>query len=330
MLIQTTMVWALGAVGVALVVPVSAARAWASAAEAQNSCFPDELRSMRFAGGEAMAVAQNFRSGLRYREGGDSIHRSVRERAGPNSAWTGSEIEYTFSYELTAATFREGGEFLYLAGIRPSDCVDVIEQWVFEPEAGAPIARSAASPATTPAVGPIGTPAPPFELLPGTAGSGGYVDVDLRAGTQPAPRRRVIYEGNDLGHIRSMVADPEGRFLLLQAHGNSGIYRIDLMITPTLAPVLLFDAAATPPLVHARRMAVYDIPAAGGRCYVLPASQGDVMPKDATWVVIKDPNNDGVFDAIESYSNAEWQGSPLGDRTNWRDLAIAEGYQPDW
>jgi hypothetical protein len=315
-------------VSVILAVRVATATA-APVLPVQVSCFPDELRNLRFAGGEAMAVADNYKSSLRYEEGADSIHRDVRERADASSPWVGSDVEYSFSFALTAATFRDGGDILYLAGIRESDCADIIEQWTFQPSTGAPVLRSAISPTTTPAVGPIGMVTPPFSFVPGTAGSGGYISPELR-GTQPAPRRRVLYEGSGLGHVRSMVADPEGRFLLLQSHGDSGIYQLNLLVTPIPAPQLLFSASSTPALVTARRMVVYDIPAAGGRCYVLPASQGDVMPKEAAWVILKDPNNDGVFDAIESYTNAAWQASPLGDRTSWRDLAIANGYQFNW
>ena len=113
-----------------------------------------------------------------------------------------------------------------------------------------------------------------------------------------APRdpasRRVVYRGTHMGHIRSIVADPEGRFLLALSYPTGALYRFDLM-QPGL-PELLYTVGDIPHLNSATSLVVrHDV--SDGRQYVICEFDGCVMPAEYSWTILSDPNNDGVLDA---------------------------------
>ena len=291
-----------------------------------SPCFPPELIDFRFAPVEPTGLGGNYRNSISFKEAGHTITRLLWERANASSPWEKSETEYTVSYEITAVAYREGGDVLYVAGIQETDCSDVIERWTFSPLNGSLTLRSALSPTTSPPVGPIGTPSSSLVMVPGVVGTGGYVSPPQR-GTPRSPQRRVIYQSTGFGHVRSMAADPEGRFLLVQSHQTSEVYQLNLLGTAPLVPQLIVSPSTIPSLTLLRRIQVYDVAAAGGRAYILSAPHNDQIAADAPWAILKDPGNDGVFDAVQGYSAAEWLASPYSDKTSWTRLIYASGFQ---
>ncbi len=310
-----------------LVALIACARSEAHAAPAPDDDFPSDLLSVDFGHCEITGLDENARRGVNFAVGGRSFTRTAKERAETESPWFDTRTTFSVPFRITDLSGRDGGDVLYVAGIREADGADLIEEWAFPPQRGARVLRAALSPTTTPAVGPVGVPAPPLVLLPGIAGAGDFVIPPAREAAPPE-RRRMLYTGAELRHIRSLVADPEGRFLLLQAHGNSAIYQLDLLSPAPCTPKLVCSSATTPELKRTTSMSAWDIGAAGGRVYLLVSTEACVTPIDAEWVLLKDPDNDGNFDSIEGFSNAAWLASPYADRAAWGLLHCAPGYNP--
>jgi len=176
----------------------SAAAAMITTAVPSGCTFPEDLKTAKFIPYVATGLSENYRSSIGYNGGDDAIVRKVRERVSATDAWETSEQEYSLSFRITSVAHREGGDVVYLAGIRESDCMDVIEEWTFPTKTGGRLLQAAVSTTTTPAVPPVGTPAPPFTLQPSVRG-GTYVPVSQRPGRDPAPVRKILWRFRELG-----------------------------------------------------------------------------------------------------------------------------------
>src|SRR5690606_21185872 len=118
------------------------------------------------------------------------------------------------SLRISAVAARQGGDTVYVAGLT-DDGQDVIEEWTFDPPDGQWILRAPTSPPP-----PLGVAMGPFVPTLTVQGGGSYAPPPDSTYVTPTIRaviRRGHPEepGSPLGHVRSMDADPEGRFLVL-------------------------------------------------------------------------------------------------------------------
>lgn len=281
---------------------------------AQTTCeMPEALLDFSYFPFHVTGLSSTVKAGILFEPGDTSLVRRVQERPEASAAWTAQETEYSTSFTITAVSWREGGDVLYIAGFDKRTCLDVIEEWTFTKRTGAPVLHAAASPASTPPVPPMGTPAPPFALNSTIVGGGDYLEPGERVGLQPPPQRRVLIGGTSFGRLRGVVADPEGRFLLFLAHGTSGIYQLDLMAEPPEAPVLLYTPSDAGPLADVRTMQIFEHKTLPGRHVILTESQHGVLKEGAEFVVLSDPENDGAFNSIQSFDAQEWSAGPYSD-----------------
>ena len=270
----------------------------------QTPCeLPPAMMQYDMFGVTSAGLDSTYKSYFEYYPSLSWVTRVIKEREDTDAEWETQGQELTTSYAIVDIAPRDGGEYVYVAGLQTSDCTDVIEEWRFSPADGAFTFRASASPTTSPPIPPVGTPAPPLTLHPEP--NGGTFVAPSERGHLSAPRRTVLYTGTSLGHIRSMEVDPQGRFLLIQSHGDSGIYQLDLLEEPPLTPQMLFSAAAIPELLTTTTLATYDNPAVGGRFFLLMQTDafGDLM-LDSHRVLIEDYDNDGVLGPAQVFDPA--------------------------
>ncbi len=206
---------------------------------------------------------------------------------------------YPIAYQFVSACARHANEF-YVCGFT-QDGDAVVERWEISPEQGGYNTVRELSGSH------VGTPAP----LSG-------VNLAIRGMFQPPeerihepPVRTTLYQGPDLREIRSMAVDPEGRFLLILA--DHKIFRIeDIQFTPTV--VLVHDSDQIPELEYVSRVSVM-LHATEGRIYRLYSNREAPSLVD---VVLRDPDNDGLFDTWDVLTREEYQ-SAYGDPSVWLD-----------
>jgi hypothetical protein len=88
--------------------------------------------------------------------------------------------------------------------------------------------------------------------------------------------------------------DLEGRYLLIHSYTSKSIYSVDLMQQP-LVPTIVLTAQAMPPLETATSLELYDHPVDGRVC-VLTHGRHGLMLAGVPPIVLKDAENDGVFE----------------------------------
>lgn len=231
------------------------------------------------------ASFEHFSQGYTAHPDTNAIDWVRRERRDALDDEKASKNSYTTSFRITAVASREGGDVVYVAGME-DDGTDVLEQWTFDIRDGRWIHRKSGS---TP---PIGTSAGPYTATTSIKGDE-YVDPPERHG---APERRKLWESETFGHIRWMVADPEGRYLLLQSNASSDVYRADLSAV-TLSPTLVVTATQQPALSLVRRARIGVHSPTGHRIVVLSQKPIQHNPTTTEYVLLKSPANDGVFAA---------------------------------
>lgn len=178
----------------------------------------------------------------------------------------------------------------------------VLERWSITAPLGGPYTIR------TPSTVPIGTPAPLSSLSAQIPG-GTYIPAEQRS---PARLRKAM-----LGYFpfsaKSIEVDPEGRFVLLLSPAEAKLYRLDL-VNYTGTPVVILDGAAQPNLDHAASIYACRFHDQLKR-YVISCSNGQK-------IVLRDSENDGVFEAVEVLTDIAYAASPLyGDSSG-----IAESY----
>ena len=212
------------------------------------------------------------------------------EMAPDTGVWFNTSAAYSASFSIKRVQSRVANE-LYIVGKGRGD-EDILEQWLIIPSQGS------LTPTRPAATLPVGTPIPPSSVTVGVVGGGPFTPP----GSRPAPptvSRNELYRGFDFGGILDLALDPEGRFVLVLAEGDHGLYRIDL--SPPAAtlgvPTLVYDTTQIPNLAASR--AIYPLQHVSyGRMYVLDPNFGaGVVPLVTS---LFDYDNDGVFDAFQS------------------------------
>jgi hypothetical protein len=242
----------------------------------------------------------------------------VAERPTLNDGdWQSTSIDEATSFYVTAAAWQDGLSRVFVAGIE-SDGHSVVERWTYPRRSGGYVVDRTSGP-----IQPIGSAMPSYsaqESLNGPA----YQPLPVRL--SPARRARV-YRGNSIGHIRSMVAEPEGRFLLVLTYPNRQLYRIDL--TQAGYPMTLLHSAATlPHLANATTLRVREH-TTDGRIYTLFEFQGSMLLPNYSVTLLLDPENDGILAAPITLTGAEWQAAGYELDTSWSEYENL-GVVHDW
>lgn len=268
--------------------------------------FPSELLDFSPLDFRPAALSTHLRQSFSYDSGGEAVvvRWGESDPTAPGT-WYESEVVEAVSFQTTAVASTAGGSVLFVAGIR-DDGVSLVERWAYSPRSGGyGIQVTSGTPQS------IGTPMPPYsaqEVLNGTAFS------------KPNPqhahaRRSVVFRGTSVGHIRSLAADPEGRFLLVLSYPTGTIYQISLL--GNSPPTAVFTPSGVPHLAEARTIEIlHDV--ANGRSCLLTELKGCVYPPNHRRTLLRDPNNDGIFDVAVTLTGAEWVAAGLDEDSAWQ------------
>jgi len=250
--------------------------------------FPAELKDLGIKSGVICASFDDKLVHFAEVHSGDEYVDIRREEYNPaNLQLHVSHARVTTSYRITDASSRDGGNVLYVAGLRPNGN-DVIERWTFQHRTGGWQHLYTGTPER------IGTPSPPY--TGSTAINGGVFTVPPLRVRQP--RRKVIFEG-DLGVIRQIVADPEGRFLLVLSHTTNDLFRINLQKDPPTVETV-FTSAQMPFLQQVRSMRFRQHVSQGRTLVMTDLRDGHVPEDDPSGPEVAfqyDFDNDGEFDS---------------------------------
>jgi hypothetical protein len=242
-----------------------------------------------------------------YGEGGsDTFIGEWEERnPDPSLSWHLSTATERVSFTITSITSREGGNEVYVAGIQ-SDGTDVIEKWIFSARKGGyHLVSQGAQPQ------PIGTPMPAYSSFEVLEGGVFLSPPPIHTGAT----RAALYRGSAMGHIRAMVCDPEGRFLIALTTPAGDLYRVHLVTNPGTVELLVANTQV-PALQEATTMQ-YQHHATEGRKVVLTQAEGSVYPLYYKNIVLSDADNDGVFESISALDHAAWLSAGYEDDSNW-------------
>lgn len=284
--------------------------------QSQDCPFPIELETVSFDVGQTPTlVAETLRQWIDWEGGSSYVQVGRHERSDGNAEWEFKEYMFSTDMKITDVGFAQGGQTLYVAGIRStsSGCEDVIEQWDIVFPRGALVVHVPTAP-------PRGTVAPlPFRgtiSSPVVVGGGAYVPPRLRP-REPFVNKRVLYSGLGLGPFASIAADPEQRFLLAVSLSDGDLFSLSL--TAPSAPTLEFNAAAIPHLASVKKIVAYEHQDVG-RFYWLYETKDDVFG-DGSFTFIVDNDNDGVFDSTVTLdSGVPFSSSPFNDDSKFVSL----------
>jgi len=260
----------------------------------QSVPFPEELLTYNAYPFEAVCVAPHLRRAVAYSGGTNGMMVRQGERdSQPSAAWTKHESVETVSFKVTDVDARLGGDDVFVAGIA-DDGRTLLERWAY------PVRKNGYGIALTSGpVAPIGTVTAEYaaaqelngdEYEPATAS---YLRF---------AQRSVIYRGTGLGYIRSVLADPEGRFVLFLTYPGQSLYR--LRLEPNATPELLYSVTTLPHLADVESMQLWRHESLG-RIYVLNEPRDYETGHSTTY--LQDADNDGLFETVVTLTGVHWQ-----------------------
>ncbi len=202
-----------------------------------------------------------------------TLVRKERQSAALAAPWSIQEQSLSASFTPTAIEPRvSGGQLthLYLAGMHDNGTA-VIERWAF--------------------VYGTTTPGAPY--------------VPLSQRPLPTVQRSVLLLSTAYGTIRGLGVDPENRFLLFLTYGAPALWKVAL---PSKSVTMLHDATTLPALAHKGSIRFRTHVTEGRQVHLTnrqPYQRPDTSLPDPI-VVLRDPDNKGVFDSHWVPTNAEW------------------------
>lgn len=205
---------------------------------------------------------ENLTQGGRYTPGGKYLSWRRQERSDPQSSWHESANLYSTRYQVISVASRAGGSELFLAGVFENG-TSIIERWSFAQRTG----RWRHTYTGPPAV--MGTPSGPYTGSQSIVG-GAYAPPPS---TWYAPDISLVLETDALGTIRSIEADPEGRFLIFNTFPSGNVYQIDLAVSPA-TPVLRFTSNEVPSLANGSTLQLSHNSSFGRTCISATAPSG--------------------------------------------------------
>lgn len=257
--------------------------------------FPSELTDISagyWRGGSGQSTALLQRVGFRPGAYGLAVRWKETD---PNTQEIYEEQVFaSTSFRITDVATREGGNEIYVAGLR-DDGTGLVQRLTFAPRTGGFQIRTIST-----TIEPIGTAMPNHGCEVVLTGGTFTVPTQPSYGT---PTRRLVL-GNQIGLVRRLVVDPYGRFLLLLTHEDSKIYRLDLTSSPPDLS-LLYSPVEIPELADMVTMVLLSRNEGGHFC-VLTDIPPIPDPNQTTthFVVLRDDDNDGNFSA-DSYASRQ-------------------------
>lgn len=263
--------------------------------------------SMEYEAFNGMNLTRSFN----FRVGGSDIEFISHERRDQQSSWEKTTL--TQSTELTLygiAPCMEGGVYI-VCGTREVNGIPetVLQLWTL------PSPDGAWEWTTSQQVPAIGSPAPlPFAGSGSTvvAGGGTYTPPSQRFRRTLAPQRETLWVGPGWGDVRSVGADPEGRYALLQRHDNGSLFALDLTQTGS-APVFLADDSVAQGISITNAMAFYDHATLGRIIHFRHVQGGWLLEPSSPVVCAIDNENDGVINSWGFATEETFEQTPWGD-----------------
>lgn len=260
--------------------------------------FPEDLLDYSMLYYRGGGSSPNLQQRVGYKPSGHGFKVAWQERD-PGGAWSEEfTIQVSFAYRLTCAAWREGGNDVYVAGLRDNGEA-IVQRFQFPVRDGGYYLSSDQAPAG------IGTPLAPYQaqqFLKGTT----FRPPDDRSYSNPA-RSRIM--GDEIGVIQAMEVDPYGRFLLLLTFNDSKLYRLDLS-SGELA--FLYDDDDIPRMED---LNVRGYRFGTGHAYVMGRRQATFSSDHPPRTVLVDDDNDGVVDSVLTHAT--------------KDASIAAGFGSD-
>lgn len=171
---------------------------------------------------------------------------------------------------------------LYVAGVHgenpPKAKTAVIERWTFDYPAAA-------------------TPYTPLEDRP-----------------RPTVQRMEILRTTQYGLIRAIEVDPEGRFLLFVTYDNPRLFRIDLQLGDV---DLLHTQATIPELPEVGSILAREHAVEGRQFQLLLETRWSSFANTERWIVLPDPDNDGILGTPEVLLRASGEARGYFDDDSW-------------
>lgn len=158
----------------------------------------------------------------------------------------------------------------------------------------------------------------------------GSKPVDSRMGRAYAPLAdrplptmtpERLYRGTAIGRIRTLEPDPEGRFVLLLTRENPTLYRIGFLGGAVRPPTPELSQATMPYLASCGVVSVSQHATEGRHYNVYPGNRwhADLSTSPST-IILRDPDNDGVFGPPEFVSSQQWTRYGYDAYTAWARL----------
>lgn len=252
-----------------------------------------------------------YKQGYGLSMGGKTVRRLRSERADASSEWNTQEEEFTLSYYLTSWCGREGGDVIYLCGLKASGEA-VIEKWTFSVPNGRWVVRYPGAPP------PIGTPASAYEPHVAVKGGGQWKWNSKVLPYPPSPQKTIIMEGS-IGPFTSMAVDPEGRQLVLYDYGEKAIERIALLSSPPFLEIL-YSVSTFPHVSQVAALDIRDFGAEGRKLLMWKQYKQTYVRANEVYTIASDPNNDGNFEAVAFYPLSQFEASPYSDWPTWKEF----------
>lgn len=264
------------------------------------------------------ALTQNVANYVSWAIPEDRVVVGLQEKNPTTGQWVSTQYVFSTSYRVLDVAFRLGGQELFIAGVQidGEDYIDVIEKWVFPPTPGA--YAVSLNGGTTPLGVPRGSLSAGISILGGT-----YQDASNRISTpQPVPTKTMLYSARNGGHLNCIVADPEGRFLLVHNYTTGDVSSMDLS-NPRAGLQVAFSSGQNSALASAQTMVLHDVPEVGRICRLTAENRYGAYPSGSNLTtVLVDADNDGIFNSFTVHSSVEiTQGlTPYGDSANWHSV----------
>ncbi len=295
-------------------------------AQGSTDTFPYPICLGRDDAGVVLSDSDLLHVAVRCTRADSEIRIQRKERDNLGSRFDPSERAFSTSFRVTAVAGHKAGDEIYVAGVKDSGAT-VVERWSFPSAEGRIVA------ARVPGVVPVllsGPSQPPITWVTGTRGSPLFEDPFLVPYAPPVhrgainrPVRTVIYDPDtNVGHIRNMVVDPEGRYLIFQLHSTAELYRWDLnalsfpvQAASAFADPVLTSTQAAELTLRARndvRMTPFDHPT-DGRILLFALTGTIYGATTEAKAALKDADNDGVWETTETWSTNQWLQSGYGE-----------------
>lgn len=137
---------------------------------------------------------------------------------------------------------------------------------------------------------------------PPPPGGGGYVPIDQRR--LPTIRKVELFRGAQYGHIRCIEPDPEGRFVLFLTYETPTLYRRPL---PSGAITTELTQSTVSQLADACSLYAAQHATEGRQFHLIRGTRWEAdMDASRVIIVLKDGNNDTVFDSPVVLTPTQW------------------------